>query len=660
MKWIAGRQAAITLVVLAGVLAGASRDALAQDAAKLRDAIAALHSIVAGEGELTPEQIQAHIKTIDANKAALATDAKAITACMAFVKAHDAKLGPLFLKTKPMNNRKPAPENAIHWAAFWTMQHLIDEVYTTQGLAAHEKLIDGVKFGTAEYFPGKVEAPISAEPYTVKINASYPVTWGGPMFMMDKPARKPTGAYLVPGTIATVTVPESLVNKGYQARVGAHSWDLQKKPRVNRLYRVTTLYDINATTIKVANPLGGGIYIEVPYESDGGIVDVTITGAARSPYFSWKSFHKTTLEEWKGVERTRKAPWADFQSDKFMMQVPTCWIYKLEDPVTLMKDWDKAMDIMSDLMGRPRLFGREVLYTQVDTQLRGRAFHPGYPGGNRGYDPMKDYGGYHNNHLVRGPQHAHSYEMHEKGHGFLFPKWAGDREAAVNLPHAAVMNIGFGMDLNEAFRDSRSNPNKFRTLETEAIAWMMSDHFLKDGLMRGYERQYQLKGHAKFVDIARLFGWETIGKFFKSAHQDHMDGKPWPRNSDGEDGDQYTFRLSQAAGVDVRPLIHFWGIPIVNQPKSDAAIKQANLKPSAKIYDLLVKYKKLIPADREAFREFARQYWGKPPSPKGYTTQRNHADRWETYDKAYAKQVHEQMQAILDLYFPDGRPKSSG
>ena len=53
-------------------------------------------------------------------------------------------------------------------------------------------------------------------------------------------------------------------------------------------------------------------------EADAGEVEVTVTGAVRSPYFSAKSFHTTTLQEWQDAERNHPAPWADFQSDKFM------------------------------------------------------------------------------------------------------------------------------------------------------------------------------------------------------------------------------------------------------------------------------------------------------------------------------------------------------
>ena len=109
------------------------------------------------------------------------------------------------------------------------------------------------------------------------------------------------------------------------------------------------------------------------------MVNVTITGAARSPFFSAKSFHQTTLTEWQTTERTQPGPWADFQSDKFMFQVPRSWIYAFADPVTLMANWDTAMDAINDLMGFPQVRGKETMYDQVDVQLRASVYAPGYP-----------------------------------------------------------------------------------------------------------------------------------------------------------------------------------------------------------------------------------------------------------------------------------------
>ncbi len=227
---------------------------------------------------------------------------------------------------------------------------------------------------------------LAAMAHTAVINGNYLDTWGRPTFHEDAshPAPKPTGTYLSPGSVATVTVPPSLVGRGYRIRVGAHSWDFSGKPFIKRLDRCSLVYNIVSTNTRVANPLGGGIYVEVPqYVSNVGVVNVQIKNAVRSPYFSAKGFHQTTVTDWRNIEHKRQAPWADFQSEKVMMQVPTSWIYALNDPDKLMADWDLAADLTNDLMGFPRDRGRETIYNQVDVLIRSGAYAPGYPAAAR-------------------------------------------------------------------------------------------------------------------------------------------------------------------------------------------------------------------------------------------------------------------------------------
>ena len=298
--------------------------------------------------------------------------------------------GPLWVARGGFNRRGKPPANDLHWTIYNVMQNIMDRVYTAKNVARYGDILNGFKFGCSAHFPGTVEPP--ADPnaaLTVKINGSYLKPFKHALMHEERPARRPTGAYLAPGTIATVKVPQSIVGKGYQVRVGAHSWDNARKPRILRLDRSSLVYSIDRTEVNVASPLGGGIYIEVPMKADAGIVEVTISNAVRSPYFSAKPFHRTSLAEWQNVERKHKAPWADLQSEKFMMQVPTSWICKLDDPVALMKNWDAAMDALNDLMGLPRVWGKETMYLQVDLQNRSRVFAPGYPTVNGRYDPRK-------------------------------------------------------------------------------------------------------------------------------------------------------------------------------------------------------------------------------------------------------------------------------
>ena len=551
------------------------------DKAKLLGALAALKGHINGAAELDAKQIEAHKLTIDKHRELFGTNDTIIKACFGLVATYDQVKGPLWVAHHGLRRGV----NDIHWTIYTVMQNIMDRVYTAENVARYADLLDGFKFGCSAHFPGAVDPP--ADPnaaYRVKINAGCPKPFRHRIMHEEVPARRPTGAYLAPGTIATVTVPPSLVGKGYGVRVGAHSWDNSRKPAALRLDRSSLVYPIDRTEVKVASPLGGGIYIEVPLRAEGSVAEVTIRNAVRSPYFSMKPFHQTTLDEWRNVERRRKAPWADFQSEKFMMQVPTSWIYKLEDPVTLMQNWDAAMDALSDLMGLPRVWGKEVMYLQVDLQNRSRVLAPGYPTCNDRYHPKKEYDGYVNHYLVRGPQYAPSHVFHEQGHGFFFVKYGGEMESTVNLLHVPVWHQKFGYSLDRAFAASRGyHGNKHRTLDNTAVAWMTSFSFAAKRPMHAGEKAYQLKGHAKFVDIARLFGWEVLGDFWHSWVVDFEEGKPWSKHGMG--AEKLTLRLSEVSGLDMRPLLHFWGTPTPHvlvlsktQVELEKTVKEARAK----------------------------------------------------------------------------------
>jgi hypothetical protein len=183
---------------------------------------------------------------------------------------------------------------------------------------------------------------------------------------------------------------------------------------------------------------------------------------------------------------------------------------------------------------------------------------------------------------------------------------------------------------------------------------MTSLSFAAKRPMAAGEKAYQLKGHAKYVDIARLFGWKVLGDYWHSWVVDFEEGKPWSKH--GTDIDKLSLRLSRAAGVDLTPLLHFWGTPPRDATALKAAVAAAKLPPSAKVYDALMHYKSLVPGDNQAFRAFALKWWGKQPSSKGFWTEREHAKQWEGFNEGTAATISKTVQEIIDLYFPDGRP----
>ena len=648
---------------------------------ELLSALTALKDHITGVTPLDAARIEAHKLTIDVNKTLFGSRNTVMAAGFDLVETYDTVIGPLFVLGSPIQSfARSTAVNDIHWTIYHVMQYIMDYTYTTDNIANYESLIDGFKFDSSANFPGAADPPVDPEAsHTATIDGSYLDPWGHDVMHEERPARRPTGTYLAPGTIATVTVPPSMLGKGYQVRVGAHSWDFSNKPTVKRLDRSSLVYNIDSTQVKVASPLGGGIYIEVPEHSNAGIVDVQIRNAVRSPFFSAKSFHSTSLRQWQTIERNRQAPWADFQSDKFMMQVPTDWIYKFDDPVTLMQKWDKAMDATNDLMGFPEGCGKETMYLQVDLFLRASVYAPGYPTVNATYNPNSNYGGNANHYLVKGPEYVPDYVFHEAGHGYLFVKFPGEMESTVNLLHVAVWHQKFGYALDYAFAAScgyQGNAN--RTLDNTAVTWMTVFNFTPHEVpMAEAEKAYQLKGHAKFVDIARLFGWEGLNAFWYSINEDYENGIIWSRH--GSNIDDLILRWCQSVGVDLRPLFHFWGTHPVNANALKAAIEAENLPASKAIYDTLVHYKSLVPADNAAFRAFALGWWGHQPSISGYWTEREHARQWDTtsywqdngwdycgtdpeqadgevYTEATCARIKARVDEILNLYFPDGPP----
>ncbi len=174
------------------------------------------------------------------------------------VSRYETKVGPLFVNkaTRIGFPRTPAGGLELGRAMFAFLQGLLDHAFSPGNLQKFRKVLDGAAFKTASYFPGAVDAP--ADPTSVHvrlINASHPACWGIPVMDTEKPARRPTACYLAPGSIATVTVSRSMVGKGFSIRVGAHSWDLWKKPKVLRLGRVSIVYPIEDIHTSIANEL---------------------------------------------------------------------------------------------------------------------------------------------------------------------------------------------------------------------------------------------------------------------------------------------------------------------------------------------------------------------------------------------------------------------
>ena len=94
---------------------------------------------------------------------------------------------------------------------------------------------------------------------------------------------------------------------------------------------------------------------------------VQLTNVVPAPYFAATSLEQTTLQEWTDTERLHPGPWADFETDKFMMTLPTSWIYSYADPLTQLQDWDLAMEAVSETEFVVTDVNAQIIFTVAET-----------------------------------------------------------------------------------------------------------------------------------------------------------------------------------------------------------------------------------------------------------------------------------------------------
>jgi hypothetical protein len=637
---------------------------------------------ISSKSILSTTELETVAKAIKADQLLFADQYDVINNALETIDLYESKNGGLFTKgtsTKGGFSRTASGfelENLI----LVIMQAVMDNSYTEANLIAYPKLFENRLFKTSSYFPGAVAQPENPSlSHTIKINGTHVKKLGTPANYETEDARRPTGCYLAPGSVAKVTVPSSLVGIGASVLVGAHTWDLTKKKDIKRLDRVTTKYDINSTTITIANPLGGGIYINVPYQNALGILNITLENVVRSPYYARTAANKTSFSDWKNIERLRDAPWTDIETDKVMMQVPTSWISNFDGIETTMDDWDMAMDAISTLLGRPTTRSKTTIYMQVDVIKRGKANFPGYPQSNVSYDPYKDYQGYYPSYLTDGPRDQRGYLtnvlFHEQGHAEKIYKFKGEIESMINFLWVAVHNKKFGVELNKAFEESFNGYGISHSIEEAAISWMITENFRLGNPMSSKTREmrqefsYQPRGHGKYADLVRLFNWKAIEDFYANTSKMYDRGEinfSEPNRVNEVPTDDRILRMSQAAGYDLRPLIHFWGVHPDNFDNLEKDIENDGLKKSTAIYDQLSFYKTIVPKNNKAFRAFGLEDF-KAEKIKNATFYEHVSQSyyqgflkkwWDGYGIDQAQATVNQIQTIIDLYFPNGRPET--
>lgn len=582
----------------------------------------------------------------------------------AVVEDYDVQIGALFTTPNTENgfskNPLAAPGLEVERAMLALQQGIFDHVFTPAVYADYPQHMNGWKFNSCYNFPGYVDPPAdSSVSHSVLIRANFEDPDGmNPYFNINGDgtdhALRPTGMYLSPGSIATVTVPDSLVGRDYYVRVGSHEWDLTNRTNFYRLDRISRKFPIDSTTIAVFNPLGGAISVLVPYGANDGIVGISVSNGVEAPFFSLKSFYETTDFN---AELGKPGPWAVFETDNVMYTIPKHSIVPGQyDLKQAMLDWESALRGVNSIMARQIIPDKHNMYMIADLDIRFGAYSIGYPMSNT---PLKYTNVPGPAYFINGPGPDDEVNFHETGHALAMSKFPGEVEAIVNFPYIMALNYGLNKDLNEAVNYSFV-PNTF-DIDKTATHRMVSNTFGSERNISNTttdEVRYQHRGYGHYFEIVNILGWCPLRNFWKQESIDFENGIDYGVNDQDIDG--RILRMSVAAQADLRPLFHVFGILPQDPIALQDTFAQIGVLPSLTVYNRLQDYFDLIPEDNTAFVNYALAVY-----PNLYTDgpidNPDYGVGWHylkslTYDAAEAQSRSDILQSIIDLYYPNGEP----
>ncbi len=627
--------------------------------------------------------LQAHLNgtiTLDADKLTrirnvftlfpecLAASESIILLSKSVVEEYDIKIGALFTTPNTENgfSKDPAaaPGLELERAMFALQQGIFDQIFTPEVYADYPQHINGWKFNSCSVFPGYIDPPTdSSASNSTLILANFEDPDGmNPFFNINgdgtNHALRPTGLYLSPGSIATVTVPNSLVGQDYYIRVGSHEWDLTDRTDFRRFDRISRKFPVNSTKIKVFNPFGGAISVLVPYGAKDGIVEISVNNGVEAPFFSLKSFYETPDFN---AELDKPGPWAVFETENVMFTIPKHSIVPGQyDLMQAMLDWESAVRGVNSILARQIIPDKHNMYMIADIDIRFGAYSIGYPMSNT---PQNYINVQSPAYFLNGPGPDDEVNFHEAGHALRVSKFPGEEEAFVNFPYIMALNYGLNEDLNEAVLYSFV-PNTFN-IDNTATHRMVSNTFGSDRDISNTttdEVRYQHRGYGHYFEIVNVLGWCPIRNLYAQEFIDFEEnGIDYVED---DDIDSRIIRMSVAAQADLRPLFHVFGIIPQNPAMVQDTLIQLGVLPSLTMYNRLQAYFDLIPEDNSAFVNYALSVY---PNLyiDGPIDDPNYGVGWHylkslTYDAAEAQQRTNILQSIVNLYFPNGEPTGNG
>jgi hypothetical protein len=373
-------------------------------------------------------------------------------------------------------------------------------------------------------FPGSVAPTAARVTRTVAIDASVP-RW------------RSTGLYAAPGDVVTVSVPADVVGDALELQIGAHSDELFEAPEWKRAPRLVRRIALDREQVQVASALGGPIYVVVPEDGGGGKVELKFEHVVDAARFVLDA---DSHEQWLTAVRHRSAPWAELETSKVIVTVPSSAIADLTDPESLLRTWDRIADATADLLALPRARRCPERFV-ADVQLA--PVRAGYPIVTRLEDaatmasPVK---------LAAGDWDLfHLLAQDHADEDWIF-------EGAGDVTNDLVALYVLETVCNRPVATDPAPPS----VVTDGAARVAA--YLRDGAKFDDWKKDPALALQPWLQLQRAFGWDLYRKVFREYRGLPQRDKP---KSDDERRDLWLATLSRGSGRDLSRFFTTWGIP---------------------------------------------------------------------------------------------------
>jgi hypothetical protein len=358
---------------------------------------------------------------------------------------------------------------------------------------------------------------------------------------LDVPRWHSTGLYAAAGEPVVVGLTPGSETLGLRLRIGATTCDNTRQDEWRRAPKVDMELPLTNTTSTVSSPFGGLLYVVVPDQvsSPERRVKVTLQNACPS---AWFKAGRDSLAVWQNTLRHLPAPWAELESDKVILTVPSKLVQALDNPAELLRFWEQVADLDAKLTAINPEGRRSAERFSADVQLCAGWMHAGYPimipevtaKEIVALDTLKKKGDW--------------GFFHELGHNHQNSDWTfkGTGEVTVNFFTLYIMEHLCG-----------SPPRKTRMgeegIQKQVCAWVAKgkphDEWCREPFL----------ALETFVRLQQVYGWQAFESLFAEYRTLPTEARP---KGDADKRDQWALRLSRITGQNIASYFGAWNIPV--------------------------------------------------------------------------------------------------